>query len=153
MIGQGEPAAINAVDGAPGAPGATVNVTLRNAAAAVLTAWDDQGALRQEPRDAVEQLRALLTPKHAWTRQGADAPRKPREGTKQQAVLTLLRRGEGATVAQIAEATGWATHTVRGFLAWLKEKGFQVSTLQRVRMVGPNTEGVEGLLHDLCCGS
>ena len=34
------------------------------------------------------------------------ATRKPREGTKQQAVLTLLRREEGATTAQVMEATG-----------------------------------------------
>ncbi|WP_431266844.1 DUF3489 domain-containing protein [Dankookia sp. P2] len=43
-------------------------------------------------------------------------PCKPREGTKQQQVLAMLRRPEGATVVQIAEATGWQTHTVRGFL-------------------------------------
>jgi hypothetical protein len=47
-------------------------------------------------------------------------------------------------VAQIAEATGWASHTVRGFLAGLKKKGFQVTTLERVRMVGPNKEGAKG---------
>jgi hypothetical protein len=34
------------------------------------------------------------------------ASRKPREGTKQEAVLTLLRRDEGATIAQIIDATG-----------------------------------------------
>ena len=33
----------------------------------------------------------------------------------------MLRRPEGATVAQIAEATGWAAHTVRGFFAGLKK--------------------------------
>ena len=47
-------------------------------------------------------------------------PRKPREGTKQQAELAMLRRAEGVMVAQIAETTGWATHTARGFLAGLK---------------------------------
>lgn len=56
----------------------------------------------------------------------------------------MLRRTEGATVAQIAEATGWATHTIRGFLAGLKKKGFTVATLDRVRMMGPNKEGAKG---------
>jgi predicted transcriptional regulator len=37
-------------------------------------------------------------------------------------VLAMLRRPEGATVAQIAEATGWAQHTVRGFFAGLKKR-------------------------------
>jgi hypothetical protein len=73
-----------------------------------------------------------------------NTPRKPREGTKQEAVLTMLRRTEGATVAQIAEATGWASHTVRGFLAGLKKKDIKVTTLERVRMVGPNRDGAKG---------
>ena len=64
--------------------------------------------------------------------------------TSVQAVLALLRREDGATVAQIAEATGWASHTVRGFLAGLKKKGIEVTTLERVRMVGPNREGAKG---------
>ena len=59
-------------------------------------------------------------------------------------MLNLLRREEGATVAQIAEETGWVSHTVRGFLAGLKKKGIQVTTLERVRMVGPNKDGAKG---------
>ena len=56
----------------------------------------------------------------------------------------MLRQTEGATVAQIAEATGWASHTVRGFLAGLKKKGIKVEALERVKMVGPNKEGAKG---------
>ncbi|MBX6382440.1 MAG: DUF3489 domain-containing protein [Microbispora sp.] len=57
----------------------------------------------------------------------------------------MLRRPEGATVAQIAEATGWAPHTVRGFFAGLKKRqGIEVSVLERVRQVGPNKEGAKG---------
>ena len=72
------------------------------------------------------------------------APRKPRAGTKQEAVLALLRRPEGATIAQIVEATQWQSHTVRGFLAGLKRKGITVEVLERVRQVGPNKEGAKG---------
>ena len=56
----------------------------------------------------------------------------------------LLRRPEGATVAQVAEATGWAQHTVRGFFAGLKKKGIEVTVLERVRQVRPNKEGARG---------
>jgi hypothetical protein len=70
--------------------------------------------------------------------------RKPREGTKQQQVLGLLRRREGATVAQIAEAAGWQAHTVRGFFAGLKKRGIKVSVLERVRQAGPNKAGAKG---------
>ena len=60
-------------------------------------------------------------------------------------MLALLRRPEGATVAQIAEATGWAPHTVRGFFAGLKKRqGITVEVLERVRQVGPGKQGAKG---------
>ena len=43
--------------------------------------------------------------------------RKIREGTKQALLIEMLRRPEGATIAEIVEATSWASHTTRGFLA------------------------------------
>jgi Protein of unknown function (DUF3489) len=52
-------------------------------------------------------------------------------------VLTLLRRSEDATVSQVADATAWANHTVRGFFAGLKKRGIEVSVLKRERQVGP----------------
>ena len=55
----------------------------------------------------------------------ADEPRehKTREGTKQALVIEMLRRPEGASIAEIVEATGWLSHTARGVLAGsLKKK-------------------------------
>ena len=48
--------------------------------------------------------------------------RKMREGTKQALVIEMLRRPEGATIAEIVEATSWASHTTRGFLAGALKK-------------------------------
>ena len=49
----------------------------------------------------------------------ADAKRP----SKQDAVIALLRRREGATVDEVASATGWQRHTVRGvFSGTLKKK-------------------------------
>jgi hypothetical protein len=47
---------------------------------------------------------------------------KIREGTKQALVIEMLRRPEGATIAEIVEATFWASHTTRGFLAGALKK-------------------------------
>ena len=54
----------------------------------------------------------------------ATAPRerKTREGTKQALVIEMLRRPEGATIAEIVEATAWVGHSVRGFLAGALKK-------------------------------
>ena len=53
-----------------------------------------------------------------------------RKGTKQEAVLALLRTPAGATIEDIAAATGWAAHTSRGFLSGVLKKrlGLSVSS-------------------------
>jgi hypothetical protein len=112
---------------------------LRRAAQAVLDAYE-QFKPMQEP---IAALRAALAGA-GRARRAPGAPRKPRAGTKQEAVLALLRRDEGATIAQIIDATGWQSHTVRGFLAGLKRKGITVAVLERIRQVGPGREGAKG---------
>ena len=118
---------------------------LTAAARAVLDAWNDETNREIDMIGALEEPMAALSIALAGKpERSAGAPRPPREGTKQQAVLALLRRDEGATIAQIMEATAWQSHTVRGFLAGLKKKGTQVDVLDRVRQVGPNKEGAKG---------
>src|ERR1035437_2963471 len=41
----------------------------------------------------------------------------PREFSKKSIVLDLLRRKDGATMAEIAKATGWQNHSIRGFVS------------------------------------
>ena len=51
------------------------------------------------------------------------ASRKSRDDTKQARLIAMLRRTEGATIAQIVAATKWQPHTVRGaFAGALKKK-------------------------------
>ncbi len=136
-----------ATQAAPVAP--TSRGSLRDAAARVLAAWDDEANRETDIIGALdspmEALRAMLAGKPARTAREPGAPRKPREGTKQETVLAMLRREEGATIAQICEATGWQQHTVRGFFAGLKKRlGIEVKVLDRIRQVGPNKEGAKG---------
>jgi hypothetical protein len=69
----------------------------------------------------------------------------PRAGTKQAQMIELLKRPEGATVEQIAEATGWQHHTIRGAISGaLKKKLGLTVEATRTREVGPNKTGAKG---------
>jgi hypothetical protein len=69
----------------------------------------------------------------------------PRAGTKQAQMIELLKRPEGATVEQIAAATGWQHHTIRGAISGaLKKKLGLTVEATRTREVGPNKTGAKG---------
>jgi hypothetical protein len=54
---------------------------------------------------------------------------KTRSPSKLDTLVTLLRNGTGATIDDLASATGWQKHSVRGALAGtLKKKGHSISS-------------------------
>jgi hypothetical protein len=64
----------------------------------------------------------------AGTRKSNRKPdRKKARTTKAAAVEKLLQRKAGASIDQIAKATGWQTHTCRAFLSGLRKKGRDVA--------------------------
>jgi hypothetical protein len=68
----------------------------------------------------------------------------PRAGTKQAKMIEMLKRPEGATVEQIAAATGWQHHTIRGAISGaLKKKLGLIVEATRTREVGPNQTGAK----------
>jgi Protein of unknown function (DUF3489) len=74
----------------------------------------------------------------------ADKP-TPRTGTKQALMIEMLERPDGATVEQIAAATGWQHHTIRGAISGaLKKKLGLTVEATRTREVGPSKTGAKG---------
>ena len=56
------------------------------------------------------------------------APARP---NKTSLILDLLRREEGATLAEMVEATGWLPHTTRAALTGLRKKGHVLDKTKR----------------------
>jgi hypothetical protein len=112
------------------------------------TAAGQEPQASAEPAQAAQARPAAKGKAKAKAKPGKAAPaEKPalRAGTKQAQMIELLKRPEGATVAQIAAATGWQHHTIRGAIAGaLKKKlGLNVEAT-RTREVGPNKVGAKG---------
>jgi hypothetical protein len=67
-----------------------------------------------------------------------------RTNTKKAMVIELMKRPEGATAAQIAEVTGWQSHTIRAFLSLVKSKIGLAITTNRLWVAGANQQGSPG---------
>jgi hypothetical protein len=55
----------------------------------------------------------------------------PRAGSKSAAVIALLGREEGATLADMIAATGWLPHTTRAALTGVRKKGHTLEKSKR----------------------
>jgi hypothetical protein len=64
-----------------------------------------------------------------------EPPSDAKRPSKQDAVIAMLRRPEGATIDEVATATGWQRHTVRGvFSGSLKKKlGLTIASAKEER--------------------
>ena len=143
--GTGDDAATTVAEAAEGAPAAATDAVAANpettatrvglkeqllAACRAAEHWlqaglDTPGETR--PDEILRVLRAAI-----GRAEGQRQPREPRqpgrssqgrrENTKEARVIEMLRRPEGATIAQIMAATGWQAHTCRGAFAGALKK-------------------------------
>ncbi len=74
----------------------------------------------------------------------AAAPRRRQSSrTKKQIALSLLERAKGASIAEMQNAMGWQTHSVRGFLAGTVRKMPDVTLLSEKTENGPRRYRIE----------
>ena len=96
-------------------------------------------ALDGSPAGEASKKSTPAQPRARKPRAGRKAATKPRDktpaplvrpGTKQALLVDLLKRKRGATIDEIAEATGWQAHSVRGAIsgALKKKLGLDVTS-------------------------
>lgn len=59
------------------------------------------------------------------------APAPAASTSKIARVIALLQREQGATLAEMIEATGWQPHTTRAALTGLRKKGHAIERVKR----------------------
>jgi Protein of unknown function (DUF3489) len=122
---------------------ARTSVEADSAADAPAPATEANGAAR--PAKGKGKAKAAPPTSEPEAASGAAEKPTPRAGTKQALMIELLKRPEGATVEQIAAATGWQHHTIRGAISGaLKKKLGLTVEATRTREVGPNKTGAKG---------
>jgi len=83
----------------------------------IATACDDCLSGTDVPATEIDATQGQPAPTTTPAEQPIVKAIRTREHSKQATIIGMLQRAEGATIAQICEATGWQAHTVRGTFA------------------------------------
>ena len=71
---------------------------------------------------SVRKARPKQVAEQMTDRTDTEKPVAIRAGTKQAQIIALLQRPEGASIAEIVEATSWQPHTARGMISGVLKK-------------------------------
>ena len=79
---------------------------------------------------SVRKARPKQVAEQMTDRTDTEKPVAIRAGTKQAQIIALLQRPEGASIAEIVEATSWQPHTARGMIsgALKKKLGLRITS-------------------------
>jgi hypothetical protein len=138
--GDEAPAGATEPDAAPTSAG-----TDASAADAQAPAETDSAAAPAKRKASRKQKAAKAEPVAGEPQGQPTGKPTPRAGTKQALMIEMLKRPEGATVEQIAAATGWQHHTIRGAISGALKKKLGLTVEARrsapTAEVGPNQTG------------
>ena len=119
---------------------------------ATATATTEKPKATKKPR--VGAQRAPVAPSKAKSAKKATSTKKAtkgakkasgsREGSKSAKVLDLLKRPDGATLAELMKVTGWQAHSVRGFLSGAVGKKMGMTVASAKGEDGERTYSVKG---------
>jgi hypothetical protein len=90
-------------------------------------------ATARKPSAAIKSTRKPGQSKKAPKRRPKAKTATPSQGSKSAHVIALLKKAEGATLAELMKATSWQAHSVRGFLSGTlrKKMGLKVKSVKR----------------------
>ncbi len=69
-----------------------------------------------------KQTTTKTTVKRAAPKPAAEKPKAPRAESKQAQLIAMLKRPDGATIAEVVEALQWQAHTARGAISGALKK-------------------------------
>ena len=79
----------------------------------------------------VIRRKAATTGKHSTSKTGKPKTKQrttkaPKRQTKAERIIALLKRPQGAAIAELQKVTGWQKHSVHGALSRLRTRGFAI---------------------------
>ncbi len=119
--------------------GRRVMLVITDAGLQAIGVAPDRGTGKQAPTAKAQpkKRRQRTARKAAEPKPKAKTAAAVRPGTKQAILIDLLRRKEGATIAELVAATGWQPHSVRGAISGsLKKKLGLAVTSEKVESRG-----------------
>ncbi len=75
---------------------------------------------------------ATSLPQEAGTAADPSTPPVPKAGSKLDALISTLRRAEGASIADMVSATGWRAHSIRGAISGNLKKKLKLEVTSEV---------------------
>jgi hypothetical protein len=100
-------------------------------------------AATDKPKSGKKATLAKKAPKAKHSSKPAKKEKATRQGSKTDTALELLKRPDGASLAEIMKAMGWQAHSVRGFLSGTVGKKMGLAVTSRKSQDGQRSYSVK----------